>query len=305
MDQRYLSLRRLLQPLYGQAEAAAMACWVMDEAFGISRTDIYADKGRKFSAEEELRYSNMCQRLAAGMPPQQAVGTTHFCHLQLHLTPDVLIPRPETEQLVDLAVEAAMALAAGSTRPLHLLDAGTGSGCIACALKHRLPATRVTAWDISPAALDVARNNARRLGLDIDFEQRDILREAALATARHGQPRGVASGIAHSDSRPYDVVVSNPPYVCHSEQAAMEAMVLDHEPHLALFVPDNDPLLFYRALARLATAGLLRSGGTMAVEINSAYAEATAHCMEREGLTDARILPDPFGRPRYVMARRP
>ena len=165
-------------------------------------------------------------------------------------------------------------------RPLRLLDAGTGSGCIAVSLKLALPDADVTAWDISPEALSVARGNARTLGADVHFELRDILAPPDAAAC-------------------YDIIVSNPPYICEYEQSSMEAHVTQHEPHTALFVPDADPLRFYRALCHHAKASL-SPGGHLLVEINSAYGPGTARLFTAQGLQHVQLRQDAFGLDRMV-----
>ena len=223
MDTQFTALRQSLAPLYGEGEARAIAFMLYEDAFGVSRTDIYADKVRQFSEDERARLNNMCQLLAKGVPVQYVLGKASFCGRTFAVSPAVLIPRPETEELVAWATDVARLMPRPEGRPLRLLDAGTGSGCIAVSLKLALPDADVTAWDISPEALSVARGNARTLGADVHFEQRDILAPPDAAAC-------------------YDIIVSNPPYICEYEQSSMEAHVTQHEPHTALFVPDADPL---------------------------------------------------------------
>lgn len=175
MDTQFTALRQSLAPLYGEGEARAIAFMLYEDAFGVSRTDIYADKVRQFSEDERARLNNMCQLLTKGVPVQYVLGKASFCGHTFAVSPAVLIPRPETEELVAWAADVAKLMPRPEGRPLRLLDAGTGSGCIAVSLKLALPDADVTAWDISPEALNVARGNARTLGADVHFEQRDIL----------------------------------------------------------------------------------------------------------------------------------
>ena len=188
---------------------------------------------RNFSEEERLRLTNILQRLQEGEPLQYILGTAYFCGLPFHVTPATLIPRPETEELVDWA----------GTTSGNVLDAGTGSGCIAVAIAHRNPQAQVTAWDLSAEALEVAAQNAAANGVQVRFERHDMLTELP-------------------DAQSLDLIVSNPPYVCEREKAEMEEHVLRHEPATALFVPDNDPLRFYKALARIGSHAL-RPGGAI------------------------------------------
>lgn len=301
MNEYYIRLRSRLVPLYGEREARAIAFLVFDEAFGVSRTDIYADKVRQFSQDERLRFVNICQRLAEGEPVQYVLGRAEFCGHSFDVAPGVLIPRPETEELVARAAKTITACAeprhngldadstlppaapdAGTAPHPKVLDAGTGSGCIAISLKLQCPGCRVDAWDISPKALQTAEANARRLQADVHFSRRDLLAPWP------------ATDVA------YDLIVSNPPYICERERAEMSPHVWRHEPPEALFVPDADPLRFYRALARAAVNGALRSGGTLMVEINSAYGPETVNLFMAEGLHHVTLHRDAFGHDRVV-----
>ena len=211
-------------------------------------------------------------RLLNGEPIQYVVGRTLFCGLTIGVRPGVLIPRPETEELVE---------AVSKGRRTSILDIGTGSGCIAFALKHRFPQADVTAMDISEDALRIAQENAQRLELDIHFIQQDIL---------HATPEVMK----------YDLIVSNPPYVCESERAQMERHVLDYEPGLALFVPDDDPLLFYRAIINYASTALM-DGGMLAFETNREYATEVGMLMKEGGWSNVEVKRDMFNNERIVI----
>ncbi len=276
MDPKFTSLRQQLATCYPEREAHAVALRVLEDAFGVSRTDVYADKVRKFSSEEEQRWQHIAERLSAGEPLQYVLGEAEFCGRSFGVAPGVLIPRPETEELVALVEQSV----SGHCR---ILDAGTGSGCIAVSLALALPEAEVQAWDISPEALSVAQGNAERWGAAVDFRLCDML-------------------TATPDER-FDVVVSNPPYVCERERLDMTPQVLEHEPGLALFVPDDDPLRFYRALVGLSVR-CLNSGGLLAVEINEAYGAETVDLFSRSGLTEVQMLFDGFGKPRFVLGRK-
>lgn len=282
MNAEYNTLRLRLTPRYGEHEARALALLVMEEAFGMGRTEIYADKGSHFSKDDTLRLDNICQRLVGGEPVQYVLGATLFCGRRFKVGPGVLIPRPETEELVDRAFRLADEQSEGG-RGLRLLDAGTGSGCIAISLKLALPEAEVTAWELSSEALAIASENAKQLGAEVRFREVNMLSPGKAA------------------AEDFDFIVSNPPYICERERTEMETHVLDHEPAMALFVPDNDPLRFYRGLARLATRGdLLHPGGALLTEINSAYGAATARCFEAEGLRRVGIFRDNYGLERIV-----
>lgn len=312
MSPIYNELRDALLPRYDAREARAVALLVLEDAFGVPRMDVYADKVRHFSEEERRRLQNILQRLAAGEPVQYVLGRASFCGMNLRVTPATLIPRPETAELVDAAetlCEKILETLPADQKPLQILDAGTGSGCIALALAQRLPSANVEAWDISSEALDVARQNAAEQNLYIDFQQRDILAEAADCSSEPANPATYISdaeikSISEKSSPRYHLIVSNPPYIAERERPNMEAHVLDYEPHTALFVPDDDPLRFYRALAHIARR-TLHPGGALAVEINQAYGTETLQLFAAVGFTSLTLLKDAFGRDRIVTARQP
>ena len=216
----------------------------------------------------------------AGEPVQYAVGKARFMGNDFIVTPDVLIPRPETAGLVDMIVDRW-----GGRSDLDVCDVGTGSGCIAISLARALPFCRVTAIDVSAAAIAVARLNAASLKVNIDFVEADILTAVP--------PRGL-----------YDIIVSNPPYVTQSESADMDARVLDYEPGAALFVPDDDPLRFYRAIAAYGRAAL-KSGGMLYFEINQNFPDQTVALLESKGFIDVAARRDFKGNYRYVSAVQP
>lgn len=278
MQPEYVELRRKLSAAYSEREAAALAMIVLEDAFRVRRTDIYAGTARRFTPEERRLLDEMAARLAGGEPLQYVLGYTYFAGRRFRVSPAVLIPRPETEEL------AAWACREEAGGPRRLLDAGTGSGCIAVTLAAQLPEADVEGWDLSEAALDVARENARENGCRVRFERRDLLAPP---------PEGER----------FDAVVSNPPYVRLGERAEMEARVADHEPAEALFVPDDDPLLFYRALCRLGRA-LLPPGGRLYVEINRAFGREAVQLMEREGYGAVELRQDACGNDRMARGVR-
>ena len=214
------------------------------------------------------------------------LGYADFCGNHFGVNASVLIPRPETEWLVDEG-ERLMngASNAAPSAPKRILDIGTGSGCIAISLKLRLGEAYVEAWDISEEALRTAESNAKALKAEVAFCKRDALR-------------------AEESVAPWDLIVSNPPYICDSERADMDDNVLLHEPHTALFVPDDDPLRFYRAIARYALHSL-SNGGSLLFECNTRYAEATGEMMREMGFEDVTVNDDCFGLPRFVKGSSP
>ena len=262
-----------LTPRYGTGEARALAFIILEDVFGVTRLDVYTDKVRNFSEEEELRLANILQRLRDGEPLQYILETAPFCGLTFHVTPDTLIPRPETEELVDWA---------GQNLNGNILDAGTGSGCIAIAIAHRNPHAKVTAWDISDEALAVAKKNAEKNNVSVNFELRDML------TYR-------------PSPKSFDMIISNPPYICEKEKADMEEHVLEHEPATALFVPDDDPLKFYKHLANLG-GHALKQGGIILMEINSAYGPETLALFQNECYAAAELRKDDYGNDRMIKA---
>ena len=261
-----------LTALYDVNEAKAIARMVFDVQYGLTMADIIMGK---VDALDHQQLQATQQRLLQAEPVQYVIGMAEFGGLQFHVEPGVLIPRPETYELCQRVVEK------GGT---SILDIGTGSGCIACTLAVELPTAEVVAWDISDEALRIASSNAQRLGAKVRFEQHDIL-------------------CPPDDHQRWDAIVSNPPYICQCEQQQMQRHVLDYEPSLALFVPDDDPLLFYRAIGRYA-AQALKPGGYLLVEINMRYGEAVGNLLTDMGFADSTVYQDQFGKDRFVYANK-
>ena len=368
----YNQLWKRLTAIYNEREAQAIVRTVLDALFGMSLTDICLGKVTQLSADDTTRLEKIMQRLEKSEPVQYVLGAEWFAGRLFDVAPGVLIPRPETEDLVKWACDEAKekekednskeergkeeeevsekgeaskkeeqplssllkeekeGLRKGKDaskkeeQPLsplkeekeglrkgkdasqkeeqHLssllksnkevsekgeevphpsiLDIGTGSGCIAITVALALPQARVTAWDISTDALAIAAGNAHRLGASVRFEHQDALS-------------------APDDEERWDVIVSNPPYICDKERADMSDNVLSYEPELALFVPDSDPLLFYRAIARYASKAL-KPGGRLLFETNTAYVHEVAQAMANEGFTAIEVRNDCFGKPRMV-----
>lgn len=266
-------------------EAQALARLALDELFGMTLTDIAGGAVERLAGEEARRLEAVMARLAAGEPAQYVLGAAWFCGRRFHVGPGVLVPRPETEDLVRMAEEALDGVEAP-----RIVDIGTGSGCIALTLALDRADADVEAWDVSPDALRVARGNADSLGATVAFARRDILAQASAATGPQ-EPR------CH-------LVVSNPPYVMQAERASMDANVLQHEPSLALFVPDGDPLLFVRAIGAFAAEALL-PGGRLLMEINPLLADDVAEWLRRRGFANVGLCQDRFGKQRFVTATQP
>lgn len=367
----YNQLWKRLTAIYNEREAQAIVRTVLDALFGMSLTDICLGKVTQLSADDTTRLEKIMQRLEKSEPVQYVLGAEWFAGRLFDVAPGVLIPRPETEDLVKWACDEAKekednskeergkeekevskkreapkkeeqllssplkeekeGLRKGEDAPQKeeqllssplkeeeeglrkgkdaskkeeqllsslfknnkevpekgeeaphpsILDIGTGSGCIAITVALALPQARVTAWDISTDALAIAAGNAHRLGASVRFEHQNALS-------------------APDDEERWDVIVSNPPYICDRERADMSDNVLSYEPELALFVPDSDPLLFYRAIARYASKAL-KPGGRLLFETNTAYAHEVAQVMANEGFTAIEVRNDCFGKPRMV-----
>lgn len=344
----YNQLWKRLTAIYNEREAQAIVRTVLDVLFGMSLTDICLGKVTQLSADDTTRLEKIMQRLEKSEPVQYVLGSEWFAGRLFDVAPGVLIPRPETEDLVKWACDEAKEKEKEDNskeergkeekevskkreaqkkeeQPLSsplkeekeglrkgedaskkeeqllsslfknnkevpekgeeaphpsILDIGTGSGCIAITVALALPQARVTAWDISTDALAIAAGNAHRLGASVRFEHQDALS-------------------APDDEERWDVIVSNPPYICDRERADMSDNVLSYEPELALFVPDSDPLLFYRAIARYASKAL-KPGGRLLFETNTAYAHEVAQTMADEGFTAIEVRNDCFGKPRMV-----
>ena len=342
----YNQLWKRLTAIYNEREAQAIVRTVLDALFGMSLTDICLGKVTQLSADDTTRLEKIMQRLEKSEPVQYVLGAEWFAGRLFDVAPGVLIPRPETEDLVKWTCDEAKEKEDNSKaergkeekevskkgeapqkeeQPLpsplkekkeglrkgedasqkeeqllsslfknnkevskkgeevphpSILDIGTGSGCIAITVALALPQARVTAWDISTDALAIAAGNAHRLGASVRFEHQDALN-------------------APDDEERWDVIVSNPPYICDRERADMSDNVLNYEPELALFVPDSDPLLFYRAIARYASKAL-KPGGRLLFETNTAYAHEVAQAMADEGFTAIKVRNDCFGKPRMV-----
>ena len=291
----YDDIWRRLAGVYDQREARAVARMLVEEKFSLSFADIICGGVEALPDADKQWIEAAVKRLEQGEPIQYVLGWAWFAGLKFNVRSGVLIPRPETEWLVD---NICAHPAPSNDRPLRILDIGTGSGCIALSIKQRLPETYVEAWDISTEALSIAADNARSLGLDVVWRQQDALNITpnVLSTVPNYNS-------AVPDSPLWDVIVSNPPYICERERTDMARNVLEHEPSTALFVPDTDPLLFYRAITRYAV-GSLNEGGRMLFECNTLYAGDTARMMADEGMTATQVYDDCFGKPRFAVGKR-
>lgn len=291
----YDDIWRRLAGVYDQREARAVARMLVEEKFSLSFADIICGGVEALPDADKQWIEAAVKRLEQGEPIQYVLGWAWFGGLKFNVRSGVLIPRPETEWLVD---NICAHPAPSNDRPLRILDIGTGSGCIALSIKQRLPETYVEAWDISTEALSIAADNARSLGLDVVWRQQDALNITPNVLSTTPNDNSVVP-----DSPLWDVIVSNPPYICERERTDMARNVLEHEPSTALFVPDTDPLLFYRAITRYAV-GSLNEGGRLLFECNTLYAGDTARMMAYEGMTATQVYDDCFGKPRFAVGKR-
>ncbi|MBU3928032.1 MAG: peptide chain release factor N(5)-glutamine methyltransferase [Bacteroidetes bacterium] len=264
-----------LTPIYNKEEAAQMVYWLTEDFFGISRTGMILNPEKKLSESEMLTLHFAVKSLKSHVPVQYIIGKVAFLNLSLKVTRAVLIPRPETEQLVDWIMQVE------TTPSLKILDIGTGSGCIALALKQGLPDASVWGYDQSSEALAVAMQNAKSNGLEVLFFKADIFQAKI------------------DELEPMDVITSNPPYVLQSEKCVMQANVLDYEPHTALFVPDDTPLLYYEGILKQAKR-LLRSGGRIYFEINETKGREMVALLHSWDYEEVHLKHDLNGKPRFV-----
>lgn len=269
----YEQLCQRLYDVYDTGEAKAIVRWVLDVRFGLSTADIYCGKVTQLSPNDQAELEKIMQRLEKAEPVQYVLGVDDFCGRQFHVASGVLIPRPETAELCQLIADDG---------GRDILDIGTGSGCIAITLALDIPDAKVTAWDISDDALAIASGNAETLNACVQFEHQDAL------------------NISPSSSI-WDVIVSNPPYICRREAGDMEENVLRYEPDTALFVPDDDPLLFYRHIMNYAVSAL-KQGGRLYFEINPLYADSIVEQLQQLGFADVEKINDQYGKIRFVKA---
>lgn len=257
-------------------EVQAMIRVICEDVFNYDPVDVALRQESVLPDFAQQRITDLIHRLQRHEPLQYIVGNARFHGHKFKVTPAVLIPRPETEQLVDLIVDE------NKESDLRVLDMGTGSGCIAISLARALKFAQVDALDVSRDALAVARANAEALQVKVRFFESDMLAPQPAAT--------------------YDIIVSNPPYICWSERESMERNVKDYEPGHALFVPDNDPLLFYKAIVPYAKQSLER-GGRLYLEINQRFGAEVKRLLDEHGFDEVRIIDDSYGKVRFAAAR--
>ena len=280
----YNELWHRLAQRYDEGEAKAIARMTYDVRYGLTLSDLCLGKDTQLSADDQTQLEEIAKRLLQGEPIQYVLEHADFYGRTFWVNKHVLIPRPETEELC-LWIVSEVRGKRLEVRDYSALDIGTGSGCIAITLAAEIPEARVTAWDISTEALAVARENAKRTNVHVSFEQMDTLH--------------LTSDIILQTSGAFDLIVSNPPYICNKERETMETNVLEHEPHTALFVPDDNPLLFYRAIAQYGLTAL-KTGGWLYFEINPIYAGTLADLLSKMSYHDIEIKEDQFGKRRMI-----
>ncbi len=268
-------IQQAIASIYPEREAKAIAQAYLNMVCGATTLDILLGK----TVEEPVDFAADLSRLAAGVPLQYVTGKAYFFDRLFSLNAATLIPRPETEELVSQVLNLM------GNKPTRVLDIGTGSGCIAISLALEAPQAQLSAWDVAKEAIAQAQENADHLGAEVDFKQQNVFDWS-------------------SDQTIWDIIVSNPPYVLNAEKAEMEAHVVNHEPHVALFVPDEDPLLFYRVIGEMAQLRL-KPGGFLCFEINRAFGAQNVSLAEAQGFENIQLLKDFHGNDRILIAQRP
>jgi len=280
-------IRNTLQSLYSPREIQAIQRQLLTSWLAVSDLDYYCDKDTILSAVQRKVFDQMLVRLANSEPIQYVLGYTSFCGHRLAVDKQVLIPRPETEELVKL-IELDIARRKNGGKGLNILDIGTGSGAIVISLAASFTQANCWAIDISESALAIAKKNAQACGVSVDFLQQDILESTFEEELNLAIPK-------------LDIIVSNPPYICKHEQSEMDDNVLRHEPHLALFVDDNDALLFYRKIAEHGKR-LLTKGGKLFFEINQEFGLEAKQLLENMGYCQVTIIKDLYENDRMIVA---
>ncbi len=277
INEVFLAFRQELNNLYNNNETEALTLWVVSEIMELSKATIKAFPEKELTVLQQELSLSILMELKTGKPLQYILGYTEFYGLRFVVNPAVLIPRPETEELVEWILSSV------GNKKLSILDIGTGSGCIPISLKKNLPDARISAIDISPEAIQTAKINAQLNEAQIDFIEADILNYPRLPT------------------RNLQLIVSNPPYVTPADKTQMHLNVIDFEPHTALFVPQDDPLLFYKAIADFAVVNLAPSG-MLFLEINESYGQKTIDLLNSKGFKNIELKKDMSGRDRMIKA---
>ncbi len=271
-------IKTQLIDLYDEKEIESFIYLIFDHLLKYTKFDIHLKKEEKIKIETEKKINKITEGLKKHTPIQYILGYSEFYDLKFEVNPHTLIPRPETEELVDLIINE------NQNKGANILDIGTGSGCIAISLAKNMPSAKVSALDISVGAIETARKNAKNNNISIDFILMDIFNITQ-----------------HNFTIKYDIIVSNPPYVRESEKEYMDENVLRYEPHTALFVPDSDPLRYYKTIAKFASSNL-HSSGRLYFEINEALGKEMTHMLEELEFRNIQIIKDINGKDRIVKA---
>ena len=279
----FIAFKNSLGGVYDSQEIEALTLLVINEITGLSKAIIKAFPKKEVKPEQAAQFENILAQLQTGRPVQYILGHTEFYGLNFLVNPSVLIPRPETEELVNWIIDSWPLGTGGLEQPYHILDIGTGSGCIAISLKKNLAEAEVSAMDISTEALETAKENAGLNEVKVDFILADILNFKPVEIQK------------------YDIIVSNPPYVTLADREQMHINVTDFEPHTALFVPQNDPLIFYKAIADYASNNLVNNG-LLFFEINESYGQETVQLLADKGFKNMELKKDMGGKFRMIKA---
>ena len=317
MTETVAYIRNSLKDIYPPPETQAHVRLIMERVCGLSTYQLLLGKDKELSDTEKFKIKEIVEGLRLYKPIQYLLGIADFYGMEFKVTPDVLIPRPETAELVERIITDYRSQAP------RILDIGTGSGCIAISLAKHLPRAEVAAVDISPEALTVAEENARLNQVSVSFLELDILSEGNPSFMQgklkfhveetkvshkenksftYMKPKSHTEETTASFIGNFNCIVSNPPYIMDKEKATMEANVLENEPHMALFVPDDDPLLFYRAIARFGQRHLME-GGHLYFEINALCGKETVAMLRQENYTEVELIQDLYGKDRIVKAK--
>ena len=317
MTETVAYIRNSLKDIYPPGETQALVRLIMERVCGLSTYQLLLGKDKELSDTEKFKIKEIVEGLRLYKPIQYLLGIADFYGMEFKVTPDVLIPRPETAELVERIITDYRSQAP------RILDIGTGSGCIAISLAKHLPRAEVAAVDISPEALTVAEENARLNQVSVSFLELDILSEGNPSFMQgklkfhveetkvshkenksftYMKPKSHTEETTASFIGNFNCIVSNPPYIMDKEKATMEANVLENEPHMALFVPDDDPLLFYRAIARFGQRHLME-GGHLYLEINALCGKETVAMLRQENYTEVELIQDLYGKDRIVKAK--
>lgn len=286
MQNSFNYIQESLSTIYPATEIRNSWLLIIEELTGYTRTQIIINKNSILSEEQNEKVQTIVARLQQFEPIQYVLGKTEFYSLPFKLTKDVLIPRPETEELVDWVLKDNPGFTG------KLLDIATGSGCIAIALAKHFTNATISGIDVSEKALDAAKKNATINTVNVDFKKMDILKVDGEKEMHY---------VSTEEKACYDIIISNPPYICEQEKEYMHNNVLNYEPHLALFVPDDDPLLFYKEIALFASRNLV-SGGKLFFEINQRFGKEVVNLLENAGFTGICLRKDISGKDRMIKA---